>query len=493
MAKSESTFDRDISALLRIFRFACDSVDPKSLVKSCLSVKGHPNRLAVSSGREYELNHNVYVVAFGKAALSMCRGATSALGTHIVRGIASVPVGAVARSVKLKQFLSDRIAVYEGAYNNLPDQAAFETSQLVVDMVQTLTAGDILLVLISGGGSALLPYPIAGISLTDKQHIVDMLSRKSASIFELNVVRHHLSILKGGGLLTMAPLPQIVALIISDVMSNDIQFVASGPTVNCTSTPMDAIDILKRYCRAEEVPKNVWSLLANPTLSKQPPANPSRICNLIIGDNLMALRSASEEAVRIGFTSFIISRTVSGEASTVGKLFSGLLHDLLSKAVANVLFLREGHQALLGDCSNETLCDVLEALKKNRPICLLWGGETTVKVRGNGLGGRNQELVLSFIHETLKRGELLTEWTGENRYFAFASLGTDGQDGPTDAAGAFFHSSQLGNVSLKDVNAYLANNDSYNYFKSHLNGSCLVKVGLTETNVMDLILLTLHR
>ncbi|KFD69997.1 hypothetical protein M514_06796, partial [Trichuris suis] len=544
MAKLESVFDRHVVELLKIFQSACDSVNPESLVQSSLSA--HCNRLSVCGCREYELKHNVYIVAFGKAALSMCRGATIALGSHIVRGIASVPVGAVARSNNAKQSLPNRIAVHEGAYNNLPDQAAFETSRLVVDMVQALSAEDILLVLISGmvtwslengseqsvgvvmflnfkideahlclahnvkylnfrdpflfysgGGSALLPFPVTGVSLLDKQRIVDALSKRSASIFEINVVRHHLSILKGGGLLTVAPLPQIVALIISDVMSNELQYVASGPTVPCTSTPADAVGILKRYLSEKDVPENVWSLLASPTLPKKLPANPSRVYNVLIGDNTMALRAACEEAVRIGFDSFILGRTLSGEASTVGKQFSTLLHDLLSKEVGNVSLLRQTYPSLLNDCSNETLRDVLvgfeEALKAKRPTCLLWGGETTVNVHGKGRGGRNQELVLSFIQETLREGELLTKWTnGDNGYFMFSSLATDGQDGPTDAAGALFHSSQLSKVSFDEVNTYLANNDSYHYFKSHFNASCLVKVGLTETNVMDLVLLTLY-
>ncbi|CDW52533.1 DUF4147 and MOFRL domain containing protein [Trichuris trichiura] len=507
----EPIFDRHVAGLLQIFRSACDSVNPESLVQSSLSVKAHPGRLIVSGCRDYELNHNVYIVAFGKAALSMCRGAVSALGNHIVRGVASVPVGAIARSDKAKHFLPNRITVHEGAYNNLPDQAALETSQLVVDMVQTLTAEDILLVLVSGmllpdkivslffcsgGGSALLPLPINGVSLIDKQRIVDGLSKRGASIFEINIVRHHLSILKGGGLLMVAPLPKIVALIISDVMSNDLQFVASGPTVPCTSTPADAVGVLERYFNEKDVPKNVWSLLADPTLPKKLPANPSRVSNVLIGDNTMALRSACEEAVRIGFRSFVLGRTLSGEASTVGKQFSSLLHDLLSEGIASISLLRQSYPSLLGDCSNETLRDVLETLKAKRSTCLLWGGETTVNVHGKGRGGRNQELVLSFIEETLRRkrkGELLPEWTnGGSSYFTFSSLATDGQDGPTDAAGALFHSSQLSKLSYDEVNAYLSDNDSYHYFKSHFNGSCLVKVGLTETNVMDLVLLTLY-
>jgi len=477
-----------MAAIMGLWSTALDAVHTKSMIDK--NVRLSANSLHIGTGidaKSYPLHsRNVHVVAFGKAVIGMVSAIEPILGSYLTTGIASIPTGMMdsLRQYSRTDLLpspNSRIKIYEGANLNIPDAACLKTSVEIHDLVASLTSSDILLALISGGGSSLLTLPIAPITVQELAATNRMLSKAGASINELNTVRKQTEHLKGGGLHHLAAPADVISLILSDVVGDPLDIIASGPTVNDDSTAEEALAILhNRLGSTSNVPASVISVLEkndkaqwlkNLSVSMDP-------FNLIVGSNKIAVNAASEYGEAQGISTFILTTEMIGDATEVGVNFANIASRLL-KGDSDPL------HGLFPDTKfdsglNSSLLAAFTASRQNgHPFCILCAGETTVNVQGSGRGGRNQEMCLSAAIEMNS--------IGLPAGVTFASIGTDGQDGPTDAAGAVVNS--LTAEHGLDVKAYLQNNDSYSYFTAIDNGNCLIKTGLTGTNVMDIQLM----
>ena len=390
------------------------------------------------------------VVSFGKAATLMARALIDGVGNALTKGIVITKYGHEG-----KQHFADTIAVYEAGHP-IPDENGVWATGEVLKMLKQADESTLVVFLISGGGSALLCCPYEGISLAEKQVVTELLLKAGANIQELNTVRKHISAVKGGRLVEIAYPAKMVSLILSDVIGDPLDVIASSPTSPDTSTYADAIKVIQKYGLAARMPGNVINILTK-GVKGQIPETPKKgapifsgINNIIIGSNAIAVEAAKKAAERAGYKTAVISTELSGEASQVAKA--------LARAVL----------------------DRKKTLPKSEKFCLIAGGETTVTVKGDGKGGRNTEFALAFGIEI--QGE---------PGITFLSAGTDGTDGTTDAAGAIA-TSQMFSEAVKhglDPQDYLTRNDSYTFFEK-ING--LVITGPTGTNVMDILLMLLE-
>ncbi len=427
-----------------IFKHAIKAVDPYRSVHAHLSLKGP---ILTVGDKEYSLDNfdRIIVTGAGKASAPMARAVEEILGDRITEGLVVVKYG---HTEPL-----DRIQLREASHP-LPDAAGVSAAQEITKLISRGDEKTLVLCLISGGGSALLVSPAEGISLEDKLQTTKLLLASGAAIEEVNAVRKHLSRVKGGRLAAAAYPATVVALLLSDVIGDPLDVIASGPTAPDSSTYQDALSIIKEYALVGKVPPNVKKILeagAAGTESETPKAGDSifnTVQNRIIGSNHQALTAAREKAIALGFNSLTLTSSLQGEAKEIAKVFTAMAREI-----------RETSTPL------------------SLPACILAGGETTVTIRGNGKGGRNQEMALSAAIELAGMDNVL-----------FLSAGTDGTDGPTDAAGAF----ALGDTTAKgkehglDAGEFLAHNDSYHFFEK--TGDLLI-TGPTRTNVMDIQIL----
>lgn len=418
-----------------IFEAAIKAIDPYLGVKNQL-----PGIRETYEEMGFE---RLYVVAFGKAAFGMCRAVEEELGDFITEGMAITKYG---HGGKL-----DKIKIFEASHP-LPDQNGLEASNRLIDLLKSANEKTFILCLISGGGSSLLVSPDEHITLEDKQKTTDLLLKAGAEINDLNCVRKHLSRVKGGRLAEIAASASVVALILSDVIGDPLDVIASGPTSPDPTSFKEALDIIEKHNIKDVTPPAVLNLLSagNIGMVEETP-NPEseifmRVKNCIIGNNRIALDAAKRRAEELGFDTVMRSSTVTGEAREVGLEMAG--------------FAMEVSRG-----------------KGPKTLCYISGGETTVSVRGKGKGGRNMELALAFA-EKIKGEDGIT----------LLSAGTDGTDGPTDAAGAIVDGSTVPDVAADgfDAGEYLEENDSYTYFKKA--GGLLI-TGPTGTNVMDIQIL----
>ncbi|MBA4397247.1 MAG: glycerate kinase [Syntrophus sp. (in: bacteria)] len=421
-----------------IFQAVLRSIDPYGLVQE------HASRIACLYRAENF--QKLYLVSFGKAAFPMAKALTDAVGGTLTRGVLITKDGHVPDAG-----LPEKMAVYEAAHP-VPDIRGVLATEKIMALLQEADRETLVVCLISGGGSALLTAPHAGIDLRQKQDITQLLLRAGADIVEMNTVRKHLSRIKGGRLAQLAYPARVVSLILSDVIGDPLDVIASGPTAPDETTFQDALAVLDRYHLKDRLPAKVLDILTRGALGEIPETpkanNPifDKVENLIIGSNKEALQVAAREALLRGYSAVILSSELKGEAREVGRRLAG--------------------QAI----------EACRASGKTVPgkICLIAGGETTVTVTGKGLGGRNTELALAFARE-IKDMEGIT----------LLSAGTDGTDGPTNAAGAVVDGGTLrrGEASGLDVAAFMAENDSYHFLeKTH----DLLITGSTGTNVMDM-------
>ncbi|NWI71788.1 GLCTK kinase, partial [Todus mexicanus] len=297
-----------------------------------------------------------------------------------------------------------KIQVIEGAKNNLPDAEALKGAAAIQKLAEGLTADDLLLVLISGGGSALLPAPIPPILLEEKERLTKALASRGAAIQELNIVRKTLSLLKGGGLAQLAYPAQVVSLILSDVIGDPLDIIASGPTAASSHSVQDCLQILTKYNLLHNLPKSVETVLSSSPTKPTAPENYSHVCNIIIGSNTLALDEAKRHAEGLGYATLILSAAVCGEVGRVATLycqlirllclgFAGLRDGPLSDEVRGNL-LQLAAELEIPDLNLAEFLQTLRGLGSERPVCILAGGETTVQLQGTGKGGRNQELAL---------------------------------------------------------------------------------------------------
>jgi hydroxypyruvate reductase len=333
----------------------------------------------------------------------------------------------------------------------VPDEPGEAGARAIFEMASAAKEQDLVICLISGGGSALLPFPVEGVSLSDKQETTKILLACGATIHEINAVRKHVSVVKGGGLARAVYPATLVSLMLSDVIGDDLDVIASGPTVSDSSTFDDCMKIFDKYGIREKVPKSVLSHIQK-GLEGKVADNPksgdpifSNTQNLVVGSNIEAILAAQEKGRDLGYRTLVLSTMIEGETKDVALVHAGIAKEILKSG-------------------NPVSC----------PACVLSGGETTVTIKGQGLGGRNQEFVLAAAM-SLSGSEKVVVLSG----------GTDGTDGPTDAAGAMADGLTVQRAQALDLNPgdFLSNNDAYHIFEKLGD---LVKTGPTSTNVMDL-------
>jgi hydroxypyruvate reductase len=404
--------------IMRILASAIEAVDPFQAVQ---------NHLAAVEGR-------VFGLGIGKAAIPMM----DALVERV----------ALAGGLAITKFASGEASrpytVIEGGHP-IPDERSFDAGQHVLEFVSSLNKEDTLICLISGGGSALVTAP--DVPLKDLKTLTSLLLSSGARIDEINTLRRQLDRLKGGGL-ARATKAKIISLILSDVIGNPLEAIASGPTVADPTTKEDALNILKKYNLEKQAPDSILFSLEKDNLISQPREQALRFQNVqnrIVGDNRLAARAALEQAEREGFEAEILTSELQGEAREVGRELARRLR--------------------------------VDSARRTHPFCLIAGGETTVTLRGNGKGGRNQELALAAITELAGVDDVM-----------LITLATDGDDGPTDAAGAIVtgESAQRAQSLGLDVSDHLSRNDAYPFFEKLGD---LLLTGPTGTNVNDLTFL----
>ena len=434
--------------LTEIFTAAVKRVDPESMLLTQCSLNGDIfSVIAAGQHLEYDLTkyNRVIVIGAGKATARMAKAIETILGNRITEGHIAVKYGHTEDLNIIKTIESG---------HPVPDDNSVKAADEILKLAFSADEKSLVINLISGGGSALLCMPYRDeklqCSLPEKQAVTKLLLDCGAEIAEINTIRKHLSGIKGGRLAGAIYPADSLNLILSDVIGDRLDSIASGLTVADNSTFQDAAGIIDKYKIREQLPLNIRKILDGGIdgLIEETPKPESRIFdkskNVLIGTNLAALRSAKEAAEKLGYNTQILSSQIAGEASEAAKFYLGIGRDI------------RRDQGMLP-----------------RPACVIAGGETTVTIRGGGLGGRNQEMALAFLNELKDEPQIF-----------FLSGGTDGNDGPTDAAGAFASSeiSAAGTAAGLSIQSYLDDNDSYNYFRQTEG---LLKTGPTNTNVCD--------
>jgi len=425
----------------KIFRAGLAAVEPGAAIhRFCRRNKG---TLHIGN-KNYELSKfdRIHVIGAGKAAAPMATAIEKILGDKISGGVINVKYGHVNKP--------GRIKVIEAGHP-IPDQNGRDGTDSIMNLAESAGKNDLVICLISGGGSALLPLPAKGITLKDKQDTIKVLLSCGASIDEINSIRKHISGIKGGMLARAVYPATLVSLVLSDVVGDDLDVIASGPSVPDSSTYEDCINIIRHYNISDRLPETVCSHIfrgASGLIPETPkPGDPifEKTANLIIGSNMEAILSAKKKAEEIGYNTIVLSSMIEGETKHVARVHAAIAKEI--RKTGNPL---------------------------PAPACILSGGETTVTITGNGRGGRNQEFSLAAALDISKHQDIVV-----------FSAGTDGTDGPTDAAGAVADTTTVKRALEKkaDPRIFLSNNDSYNFFRIMDD---LVFTGPTNTNVMDL-------
>ena len=427
----------------QIWEAALNAANPAICLRNF--VQANDGVLSVG-GKEIPLRGRLIVIGAGKPSAKMAQVVEEILGSHITGGLIVTKYG---HSLPLA-----RIQLIEAGHP-IPDAAGRKSVQQMRELLRGLTADDVVLCLISGGGSALWPAPAEGITLEEKQEVTGLLLRAGATIREMNAVRKHLSDIKGGQLARWEAPAHVVSLIISDVVGDALDFIASGPTAPDTTSFSDALAIFQKY--GLQVPEAVTERMQEGARGHIPetpkPGDPvfKRVENHIIANNQLLIEAAAGKAREMGLNTLVLSTEVEGEAKDFGRFFAAIAREIA----------RTGNPI-------------------KAPACILAAGETTVIVRGHGLGGRNQEMALAWAIQMASRPTHTPS--------CFASVATDGTDGPTNAAGGLvdpFTCSRAVDLGLMPLK-YLRANDSSNFLKA--TGDLIV-TGPTQTNLMDLQIL----
>ena len=429
-----------------IFKRSLRAVDPYEAVKRFVRLEKDRLFLGAESGSQISLDlkkfEHICLVGAGKATAPMARSMEDILNDRILKGIINVKYG-----------FTDELARTEiiEAGHPVPDQNGVEGTRKILEILEHSGERDLIFSLISGGGSALLPQPAGKIRLSEKQALTRSLLACGATIDEINTVRKHISSSKGGQMTRAAFPATVVNLMLSDVVGDRMDVIASGPFVPDSSTFGDVLQIFRKY-DLQDIPSAILRHVSAGAQGQIPETPKSgdpvfeHVFNFIVGSNILALEAAREKAGVLGYRTLILSSMVEGETREVARV-----HTAVAKEI-----LKTGHP--------------LEA-----PACIISGGETTVTIRGNGLGGRNQEFCLSAA----------LDLAGLPLRVVVLCGGTDGNDGPTDAAGAVVDPFTVtrGKVTGSEAADFLNNNDAYHFFEK--TGDLLV-TGPTRTNVMDI-------
>lgn len=428
----------------QIFEAGLQAVDPLQAIVRHVILNDNVLRI---NKQQFNLNDydRILVVGAGKACAPMAKAVEDLLGDRISDGII---VTKDDHGLPLK-----KIKVCEASHP-VPDARGVAGTEGILELVEKATERDLIICLISGGGSALLIAPVEEISLADKQRTTKLLLGCGATIHEFNTVRKHLSRAKGGRLAQRAYPATVTSLILSDVVGDDLDVIASGPTVFDSSTFHDAKQILKGYGIWDQLPNNVRNHLEKGSAGRIEDTPKSdhtafeKCSQVLVGTNLQALQAAADAAEHLGYCPLILTSKIEGEAREVAKFYTAIAKEVLSSS----------HPM-------------------EPPVCVLAGGETTVTISGEGRGGRNQEFALAAAMAI----------DGMDNVIVLCG-GTDGTDGPTDAAGAMSDGATIARALEKNMNPkdFLQRNDSYNFFQ-RLDD--LIMTGPTRTNVMDIYML----
>jgi len=421
---------------------ALHSVDPYHLINEQISRDENFIKFPEGISLDLQQYERVFVIGAGKGAAPMARAVEKLLGDALTAGDVIVKY----------EHLDDvkEIKLHEAGHP-VPDDNTISCTNILLKHIDNLSDKDCVLVLLTGGGSALLESLPDYISLADLQLLSKALLGCSATIHEINCIRKHISKVKGGQLARLISPARCITLALSDVIGDDLSVIASGPTNPDNSTFADTLSIIDKYNIKNLIPDSILNHL-NDGLSGKISETPddkdssfNEVENIVIGSNRLALKAAQDKAAELGYNTLILTSMVDGEAKEIAKLISGMIKEV--------------------QISN---------MPVKKPACLLFGGEPTVQIKGKGKGGRNQELALA-----LSMTDILSP-------YLFASCGSDGTDGPTDAAGAVVTDQTMIEAGSKNLNPmeYLRDNDAYNFFDP-IGG--LIKTGPTRTNVMDLI------
>ncbi|HEY4308696.1 MAG TPA: DUF4147 domain-containing protein [Pirellulales bacterium] len=438
---------------LRIWQASVEAVDSRRLVLDAVQVSD--GRLHIGS-QSFELARirRIIVVGAGKAGAGMAEGLEAALGPELLRekqvtGWLNVPADCV------RKLAAIHLHAAREPGQNEPTEAGAVGAAKILRLVGEATTDDLCIALVSGGGSALLPAPAAGITLADKLAVTRHLSAAGADIRQLNTVRKQLSAIKGGGLRRACHAGHLVTLIISDVLGDPLDIIASGPTIDDPATPADALAVLEQFHAAEAgIGPAVFDFLRS-RRAQGPKPDGCPTTNLIIGNNATAVDAAAREAQRLGYRTRVLpTETHEGFAEDVGRRLAAMTVDIQRPS--------------------------------SEVDCLVSGGEPVVQLvpaAARGAGGRNQQLVLAAAEVFAREG-------GER--FALVSGGTDGEDGPTDAAGAIVDRAILDEAARRGlaIADYLARNDAYHFFEPL---KALIKTGSTHTNVCDIRVVVVDR
>ena len=426
---------------VKIFYKALKAVQSGTAIKRYCKFDG---KTLFIGHRSYHLSRykNLYILGSGKATAPMAAAIENIIDEKITGGIITVKLGHVA---DLKH-----INLIEAGHP-IPDENGIRGASAILNLAKIAKEDDLILCLISGGGSALLPFPYNGLTLKNKQDTIKILLSCGATIHEINTIRKHISKIKGGRLAQAVYPATLVTLMLSDVVGDDLDVIASGPTVPDSSSFYDCKNIFRKYNIIDKIPQNILNHIESGIsgeIDETPkPHDPvfDKTYNLIIGNNFESLMSAKEKAESLGYNVLILSSMIEGETRFIAQVHGAIAREIIK--TGNPLPL---------------------------PACILSGGETTVTISGNGFGGRNQEFALSASIDISGKKNIV-----------MLSGGTDGTDGPTDAAGAFSDTFTLKRAEEMGLNPYrfLANNDSYHFFQKL--GDLFI-TGPTNTNVMDL-------
>lgn len=408
----------------QILKAALRAADPSAAVEAILTRRKDLNR--------YE---RIFVVGAGKATGTMARSAERVLGKRISAGSINVKDG---DPVKLR-----RIEVHPASHP-IPDERGVAGAKRIAEICAEAGERDLVICLLSGGASALTPYPADPVTLAEKQETTRLLLECGANIHEINAVRKHLSSFKGGRLAKIAAPAHVLTLIVSDVVGDNLDVIGSGPTAPDCATFETALAVLDKYGLRTRVPGNVRSKLEHGQDETPKPGDPvfDRVENIIIGSNQKSLDAAAREAKGLGYRTLILSSTIEGETRDVARMHAAIARHI-----------RDYGQPV------------------RAPACVISGGETTVTIRGTGQGGRNQEFALAAAIDIAGLRDVL-----------ILSAGTDGSDGPTDADGAMADGETV-ERSRRSATVALRNHDSYPFFKDLGD---LIVTGPTGTNVMDI-------
>ncbi|KXB03521.1 hypothetical protein AKJ47_02100 [candidate division MSBL1 archaeon SCGC-AAA261G05] len=431
---------------MEIVNEAIASVNPSSAVHHRLRLEGE--KLIVGN-QEFDLSETgkIIVAGGGKASGKMAEALEEILGYKITEGVINIPEGTASK------YNLGKIELVEAGHP-LPTEGSVRGAEKIMGLVSDLDSQDLVICLLSGGGSALMTLPVDGVTLDELQETTQLLLKSGASIQEVNSVRKHLSKIKGGQLARAIHPARSITLIISDVVGDRLDTIASGPTYPDSTTYPDALEVIEKYGLTNQVPESVSKRLKSGVEGKAPETpKPEDECfsnavHEIIASNSDAVKAAEAVGKSHGFNVSILTTKMQGEAREVGSELADIAKKVIEK--------RE---------------------PVSRPTLLISGGETTVTVKGEGKGGRNQELTLSAAMNIAGLEKVTV-----------ASFSTDGVDGPTDAAGAVADGFTLERAEQSGLNPenYLERNDSYNFFKEIGE---LIIIGPTRTNVMDVTVL----